>query len=78
VEPDGNPDPDVSFISVKSTSGRPIALLANYSTHYVGGVPSGHISADYFAVFANRMQELLKADRQVPPFCCHDVKWYLW
>jgi len=68
VEPDGNPDPDVSFISVKSTSGRPIALLANYSTHYVGGVPSGHISADYFAVFANRMQELLKADRQVPPF----------
>jgi hypothetical protein len=34
----------------------------------VGGVPGGHISADYFAVFADRIQELLKADRQDPPF----------
>ncbi len=29
---------------------------------------AGHISADYFAVFADRIQELLKADRQDPPF----------
>src|SRR5690606_15014328 len=26
------------------------------------------LSADYFAVFADRIQELLKADRQDPPF----------
>jgi hypothetical protein len=45
-----------------------MALLANYSLHYVGGVPDGHISADYFAVFADRIQELLQADRQEPPF----------
>jgi neutral ceramidase len=68
VEPAGSTDPEVSFISVQSISGRPIALLGNYSLHYVGGVPTGDISADYFAVFADRIQELLKADRQDPPF----------
>ncbi|MGI6571947.1 MAG: hypothetical protein ACOX19_00630 [Fermentimonas sp.] len=68
LEPCAEPDPGVSFISVKSKEGKPIALLANYGLHYVGGVPRGHISADYFAVFADRIQELLKADRQDPPF----------
>ncbi|WP_138476672.1 neutral/alkaline non-lysosomal ceramidase N-terminal domain-containing protein [Dyadobacter bucti] len=68
LEPAGTTDPGVSFISVQSVSGRPIAVLANYSLHYVGGLPDNHISADYFAVFADRMQELLKADRQDPPF----------
>ncbi len=68
LEPAGKPDPEVSFISVQSTDGRPIALFANYSLHYVGGVPAGHISADYFGIFSDRIQELLKADRQIPPF----------
>ena len=68
LEPAGQPDPEVSFISIQSTNARPIALLANYSLHYVGGTPKNHISADYFAVFADRIQELLKADRQEPPF----------
>jgi hypothetical protein len=68
LEPTDKPDPEVFFISVRSPEGKPVALLANYSLHYVGGVPSGHISADYFAVFADRIQELLKADRQDPPF----------
>lgn len=68
LEPAGPTDPEVSFISVQSASGRPIALLGNYSLHYVGGVPTGDISADYFAVFADRIQELLNADRQDPPF----------
>lgn len=68
LEPAGPTDPEVSFIAVESTAGRPIAVLANYSLHYVGGVPIGHISADYFGVFGDRIQELLKADRQGPPF----------
>jgi hypothetical protein len=68
LEPAAKPDPEVSFIAVKSISGKPIALLANYSLHYVGGVPVNDISADYFAVFADRIQELMKADRQDPPF----------
>ncbi|PPL03909.1 neutral/alkaline non-lysosomal ceramidase N-terminal domain-containing protein [Parapedobacter indicus] len=68
VEPAGPTDPEVSFISVQAVDGRPIALLANYSLHYVGGVPKHDISADYFAVFADRIQELLHADRQEVPF----------
>lgn len=66
--PAGPTDPQVSFISIQSLRGNPIAVLANYSLHYVGGVPKGHISADYFAVFADRLQELLKAGRQDIPF----------
>ena len=68
VEPAGPTDPEVAFISVRSTGGRPIALLANYSLHYVGGVRRGDVSADYFGIFADRVQQLLKADRQDPPF----------
>lgn len=68
LEPAGPTDPEVSFISVQSITGKPIALLGNYSLHYVGGVGRGHISADYFAIFADRIQELLKADRQEPSF----------
>ncbi len=68
VEPAGPTDPDVSFISVKSADGQPIALLANYSLHYVGGVDGAAVSADYFAVFADRIQQLLGADRLDPPF----------
>ncbi len=68
LEPAGPTDPEVSFLSVQSLKGQAIAILANYSLHYVGGVPQGHISADYFAVFADRLRELLKADRQNTPF----------
>ena len=68
LEPAGPTNPEVQFISVQSTGGRPIALLANYWLHYVGGVPLGHISADYFGAFADRIQELLGADRSAVPF----------
>lgn len=67
-QPAGPTDPQVWFISVQSAEGRPIALYANYSLHYVGGVGPGHISADYYGVFADRIQALLGADRQEPPF----------
>jgi hypothetical protein len=62
VRPAGPTDPEISFLSVRATDGRPIALLANYSLHYVGGVGPGHISADYFAMFAARIGELLGAE----------------
>jgi len=68
LEPAGPTDPEVYFVSVQSTNGRPIALLANYSLHYVGGTGPNHISADYFGAFSDRIQELLGADRQDPPF----------
>jgi hypothetical protein len=66
IEPAGPIDPDVSILSVQSRAGVPMALLANYSLHYVGGVPP--LSADYFAAFAERMKQLLRAEQVVPPF----------
>lgn len=66
IEPAGPIDPEIAFISVQSNKGQQIALLANYSLHYVGGVPA--LSADYFAMFANRMATYLDADKVEPPF----------
>ncbi len=68
LRPAGPIDPEVSFISVQSTEGQPIALLGNYSLHYVGGVNSGEVSADYFGYFANMVSERLGTDKQQPPF----------
>ncbi|MBM3994217.1 MAG: hypothetical protein FJ303_08705 [Planctomycetes bacterium] len=61
LEPAGPIDPDVSFVSVQTTAGKPIAFLANYSLHYVGGVPD--LSADYFGIFAERIGAMLNADK---------------
>ena len=46
VEPAGPVDPQVWVLSVRSPDGRHIALLGNYSLHYVGGEGPGAISAD--------------------------------
>ncbi len=61
----GPSDPDVAVLSVQTTAGEPIALLSNYSTHYVGA-PA--VSADYFGVFCRNMTKLLKAENCSPPF----------
>jgi hypothetical protein len=66
IEPAGPIDPEVSILSVQAPSGQPIALLANYSLHYVGGVPA--LSADYFALFAQRIGQLIGADNARPAF----------
>ena len=69
---DGNPtgpvDPDLSLLAIRHLDGRPLALLANYSLHYVGDGVSGDLSADYFGVFCERMTSLLGAEKQDPPF----------
>ena len=58
----GPVDPEVSFLSVQSPNGRPLAFWANYSLHYVGGTGSGDLSADYFGAFAERISQLLQAN----------------
>lgn len=68
IEPAGPINPQVPVLMVESLEARPIALLANYALHYVGGTGGGHASADYFGVFADRVQERLGADRLDPPF----------
>jgi neutral ceramidase len=68
-KPAGPTNPEVYFLTVQSRDGRPIALLANYWLHYAGtGAGPTVISADYFGAFADRIRELLGADRQDPPF----------
>jgi len=57
--PAGPVDPQVSVLAVQSREGRPIAVLANYSLHYVGGVPGDVVSADYFGAFAERLNRLI-------------------
>lgn len=61
-------DPEISFVSVQSVDGKPIALLANYSLHYVGGVPRGEVSADYFGYFAEAIKQRLGGGDVWPPF----------
>jgi hypothetical protein len=68
VEPAGPIDPELWVLAVRQPGGRPVALLANYSLHYVGGVGPGHASADYFGAFAERVAGRLQADRLDPPF----------
>lgn len=62
LEPAGPTDPQVSFISVQTPDGKPIALYANYSLHYVGGAPKGEMSADYFGEFARIMPSRVRGD----------------
>lgn len=61
-------DPELSVLSIQSRSGRPIALLANYSLHYVGGIPGAAVSADYFGEFCQRVARQIKATDVTPPF----------
>jgi neutral ceramidase len=66
IEPAGPTDPEVSILAVRTREGRPISVLANYSLHYVGGVPP--LSADYFGEFAKRIGRLVGADNSSPAF----------
>ncbi|MCA9019618.1 MAG: hypothetical protein KDA74_05720, partial [Planctomycetaceae bacterium] len=68
VKPAGPIDPEISFISVQSLDGRPLALLANYSLHYVGGVKKGEISADYFGIFSEKIGTLIGASPEEGSF----------
>lgn len=63
-KPAGPTDPEVCVVDVRTRRGRPLGLLANYSLHYVGGIPDavdekgksiGMASADYYGEFARIM-----------------------
>jgi hypothetical protein len=68
LEPAGPIDPEVPIVAVQSLEGKPIALMANYSLHYVGGTGGGEISADYFGMFAKRINQMVSSDQQSPSF----------
>jgi hypothetical protein len=60
--PAGPTDPDITIISVQDARRKPLALFANYSLHYVGGMAHGQISADYFGEFARLMPSRVRGD----------------
>jgi hypothetical protein len=69
IRPAGPVDPEVSVISVMALDGRPIAVCASYSLHYVSGAPADHVSAGYFATFAESLKRRLgDSAMQSPPF----------
>ena len=64
VKPAGPIDPEICIIDVRTNRHKPLALIANYALHYVGGVPKkvdengrevGMASADYFGEFSRIM-----------------------
>lgn len=55
IHPAGGTDPGFSIVSIQTAEGKPLALLGNYSLHYVGGVPGPELSADYFGEFAKQV-----------------------
>ena len=58
--PAGPVDPEVFLLAARARSdGRPIAVFANYSLHYVGGLPA--ISADYYGAFARELAARLQS-----------------
>lgn len=60
LEQAGGTDPEVSVLAIRNRAGKPIALHANYSLHYVGDLPM--LSADYFGVFCDAIGPKIGAD----------------
>jgi len=58
VRPAGPTDPEVALLVAETPDGEPIAAIANYSLHYVGGGSGTQLSADYFAAFAEALQRM--------------------
>lgn len=59
VGPAGPVDPALTVLSVIRPDGRPIAVLANYSMHYLGAKP---VSPDYFGPFADTIERALEEE----------------
>ncbi len=64
LKPAGPTDPEVCVVDVRTRRGYALGLIANYSLHYVGGIPKvkgdkgravGMASADYYGEFARIM-----------------------
>ena len=64
IKPAGPIDPEVCVVDVRTARGKPLGLLANYTLHYITGIPKvteedgrvrGMASAGYFGEFARLM-----------------------
>ncbi|HIK93440.1 MAG TPA: hypothetical protein EYG03_15930 [Planctomycetes bacterium] len=59
----GPEDPQLSMIAFRSKTGRPLALLANFSMHYFGDKP---LSADYYGLFCEGFKGRIAAENGLP------------
>ncbi|MDP6118344.1 MAG: hypothetical protein QGG53_41295, partial [Planctomycetota bacterium] len=62
VGPSAPIDDQLSVISIQTSKGKPLGVLANFSMHYHGGAGP----ADYFGLFADRLAKNLESEGRVP------------
>lgn len=70
TKPAGPLDPHVYFLALREPGegGAPIAVYSAYSAHYAGDAAIGHLSADYFGYYADRLARRVASPDQDPPF----------
>lgn len=64
ISPAGPVDTGFTVLAIKSLTGRPIAVMGNYSQHYKGAEP---ISGDYYARFARMIEKMVATSDNEPP-----------
>ena len=65
IGPAGPVDTGLTVLSIRSLTGQPIAVMANYSQHYKGAEA---ISGDYYARFAQMIEEMIAGGDNEQPF----------
>ena len=68
TKPSSPTDPYVYFIALREPGGAPIAVYSAYSAHYAGDTGIGHISADYFGYYCDKLKQRVSSPQQDPPF----------
>lgn len=72
----GPEDPDLSLVSIQSTTGVPIAVLANFSMHYYSGEKG--LSADYFGLFSEGLKQRLAPGSDFVGMMSHGCSGDIW
>lgn len=75
LRPAGPTDPEVGVLAIMDDRHAPIAVLANYALHYVGGPFALSVSADYFGAFDHALQRMAGRDFVAVMMngCCGDL-----
>ena len=66
TSPAGPVDTGLTVLSIQSRTGRPIAVMGNYSQHYKGA-PVAAISGDYYTRFAQMIEKMVATGDNEPP-----------
>jgi len=71
----GPEDPDLSLISVQTSAGEPLAVIANFSMHYFG---DSDISADYFGLFSEGLKQRIAPEGDFVGMMSHGCSGDIW